>query len=192
MKAIDAIKKIKIALGLEKFEAVAKLVDGTEVHVEGEFAPGEQLHVVAEDGSFLPAPEGEHITEDGMKITVDAAGVIVSVEESAEEVAAEKEEEMEKEEEKMEEIEVETPVEGEVAAEITEEVVQAVVDAIAPVVAEVAQITEEMKKLKASFAEFSNEPAGEPVRNNFSKESKSKSDSIDSRLEVLAALRNKK
>lgn len=186
MKAIDAIKKIKIALGLEKFEAVAKLVDGTEVHVEGEFAPGEQLHVVAEDGSFLPAPEGEHITEDGMKITVDAAGVIVSVEESAEEVAAEITEE------EMEEIEVETPVEGEVAAEITEEVVQAVVDAIAPVVAEVAQITEEMKKLKASFAEFSNEPAGEPVRNNFSKESKSKSDSIDSRLEVLAALRNKK
>ena len=101
MTALQAIQKIRIALGIEKFEAVATLIDGTtKVHVDGEFAPGEQLHVVAEDGSFMPAPEGTHTTEEGMMITVDAAGVITAVEEKAaealeEEVAVEEEEKVE-------------------------------------------------------------------------------------------------
>jgi hypothetical protein len=194
MNALQAIQKIRIALGIQKFEVEATLEDGvTKVHVDGELAPGEQLHVVAEDGSFVPAPEGTHTTQEGVKITVDAAGVITAVEEKAAEALEEEkvEEGMEVEEEKMEEIEIEAPVEGEAAVAITEEVITAVVEAIAPIVEEVAAIAEEMKKMKASFAKFSNEPAGTPVRNNFSKVSKG-DNVLDTRLEALAQLRKKK
>jgi len=187
MTAIDAIKKIKVMLGLEKFEAVATLVDGTtKVHVDGEFAPGEQLHVVAEDGSFTPAPEGVHTTEDGKVITVDAAGVIVSVETATEEVEATEQ----VEEEKMEEIEVDAPVVGEAAVEVTEAVVEAVVNAIAPLVQEVTTMKEEMKKMKENFSKISNEPAAQPVKNNFSKEKTNVA--LEARLEAIAQLRTKK
>ena len=190
MTALEAIKMIRVALGVQKFEAVAKLQNGTEVHVDGEFAVGEQLHVVQEDGTFVPAPEGEHYLEDGRALYVDAAGVITKIEEVTE-VAAEEEEEVATEEVAMEEVSVEAPVEGEEAVAITEEVVAAVVEAIAPIVEEVAAITEEMKKLKASFNKFSGESAATPVKNNFSKVSKGDS-MLDARLETIAALRKKK
>ena len=143
MNALQAIQKIRIALGIQKFEAVATLEDGvTKVHVDGEFAPGEQLHVVAEDGSFVPAPEGTHTTEDGMKITVDAAGVITTVEEKVEaeeevteEEIAEAEEDMKKqkmEEEKKEDMEDETATE--VTVEVAPEMVAQVIEALQPIV----------------------------------------------------------
>lgn len=185
MNALQAIQKIRIALGIEKFEVEATLEDGvTKVHVDGELAPGEQLHVVAEDGSYVPAPEGTHTTEDGKVITVDAAGVITAVEEKAAE-ALEEEVEVEVEEEKMEEEKVE------VAVEVAPEMVQQVIDAIAPIVDQVKEIETELKKMKESFAKFSNEPAGTPVRNNFSKVSKN-DNVLDTRLEALAQLRKKK
>jgi hypothetical protein len=189
MTALEAIKKIRVALGVQKFEQTAKLMDGiTEVHVDGEFAVGETLHVIQEDGTFVPAPEGTHLLEDGRELYVDAAGVITQIEAAAEEAAMEDEEEVVTEEVAMEEVSVEAPVEGEEAVAITEEVVTAVVEALAPIVEEVAAITEEMKKMKASFAKFSGESAGEPVRNNFSKVSKGDT-ALDARLETIASLR---
>ena len=187
MTAIDAIKKIKVALGIQKFEAVAKLVDGTEVHVDNEFAPGEQLHVVAEDGSFVPAPEGVHETEDGQLVTVDAAGVIVSIEDKPAEEALE-EEKVEIEEEEKVEMAEEEEVTVEVA--VAPEMVQAVIDALAPIVEQVKELETEMKKMQASFSKFSNEPAAEPVRNNFS--AQKTNELLASRLETISAIRNKK
>lgn len=59
----------------------AKLEDGTTiVRVEGEeLAVGLPLLVVTEEGT-IPAPEGEHILEDGTKVIVDAEGVITALE----------------------------------------------------------------------------------------------------------------
>lgn len=191
MNALQAIQKIKIALGMEveqKFEAVAELTDGTKVHVAGEFEVGEQLHVVAEDGSFVPAPEGEHTTTDGNKITVDAAGVITSiepVEEEAEvsvEVEAEKKEEMAEEEEVKEEVEI----------KLEDEVVEKVVAALKPFMDDLKETKEELEALKASFSKFSNEPAGKPVRNNFKAEVDAKATLQEKRLEALVAIRRKK
>lgn len=190
MKALEAIKRIKIALGIEKFEAVAELVDGTQVHVDNEFAVGEQLHIVAEDGTFAPAPEGTHETTEGMMITVDAAGIITAVEEKVtEEVVAE---EVKVEEEVKEEVKMEEETKTEVSVEVAPEMVQAVIDAITPLMNQVKELETEMMKIKASFAAFSNEPAATPVRNNFKAEFAEKKELAESRIEMLAKIRNNK
>lgn len=77
---LSEIKKL-ISFSTEKAFKDAKLVDGqTVIHVDGEnFEVGAQLHVVTPDG-MIPAPAGEHTTEDGTKIVVDEAGIITSVE----------------------------------------------------------------------------------------------------------------
>ena len=197
MTAQDAIKRIKIALGMEKFEAIAELLDGTKVHVDEDFTVGAQLHIVNEDGSYTAAPEGTHETAEGKLITVDAAGVITAIEDKiVEEVAAEEtkieeevkveETEMGKKEKMMEEETVE------VAIEVAPEMVQAVIDAVAPLMEQVKELETELKSLKASFSKFSNEPAAKPVRNNFKAEQADKKSAIDARLEVLAQIRKKK
>ena len=196
MTAQDAIKRIKIALGMEKFEAIAELVDGTKVHVDEDFTVGAQLHIVNEDGSYAAAPEGTHETTEGKLITVDAAGVITAIEDKVtEEVAAEEvkveeetkvEEEMGKKEKMMEDEKVE------VSVETTPEMVQTIIDALAPMMEQVKELETELKALKASFSKFSNEPAAKPVRNNFKAEQAEKKSAIESRLEVLAQIRKKK
>ena len=193
MTAIEAIKKIKIALGIEKMEAIAELVDGTKVHVDNEFAVGEQLHVVAEDGTYAPAPEGTHETIEGKLITVDAAGVITAIEDKVtEEVAAEevKTEEKVTEEVKMEGEEPMEEDKAEVSVEVAPEMIKPIIDAIMPLVEQVKELETEMAKLKASFSKFSNEPAATPVRNNFKAEQAEKQSAIDARIEMLAKIRN--
>lgn len=192
MTAIEAIKKIKIALGIEKMEAVSELLDGTKVHVDNEFAVGEQLHVVAEDGTYIPAPEGTHETIEGKLITVDAAGIITAIEDKVtEEVAAEevKTEEKVTEEVKMEGEEPMEEDKAEVSVEVAPEMIKPIIDAIMPLVEQVKELETEMAKLKASFSKFSNEPAAAPVRNNFKAEQAEKQSAIDARIELLAKIR---
>lgn len=134
----SVITKVKVALGLMKFED-AVLVDGTKVSAEV-FEPGQLLSVVAEDGSVSAAPEGRHETADAF-ITTDANGIIVSVEPkpAVEEVAAQEEVAME------EEIEVEVP-EAIAEAPVAEEVIQSVVDALTPALEAIAAEVEMLKK----------------------------------------------
>lgn len=186
MTANEAIKKIKIALGIEKMEAIAELVDGTKVHVDNEFAVGEQLHVVAEDGTYIAAPEGTHETIEGKLITVDAAGVITAIEDKVTAEEEEVKEEVKEEVEMAEEEEEKT----EVSVEVAPEMVQQVIDAITPLIDQVKELETEMKALKASFSKFSNEPAAAPVRNNFKAEQAEKQTAIDARIEMLAKIRN--
>ena len=100
MDATEAIKKIKIALGMEKPEQEfkeAKLADGvTIVTWEGELE-GAELMLVTEEGK-IPAPDGSHTLESGEIVTV-ADGKVISVE-SAKEEKEEVEIELEKEEKK--------------------------------------------------------------------------------------------
>lgn len=102
MEAQEAIKKIKIALGMEKPEEFkeAKLADGvTIVTWEGELE-GAELMLVTEEGK-IPAPDGSHTLESGEIVTV-ADGKVISVESAKEEKEeeAEVEIELEKEEKK--------------------------------------------------------------------------------------------
>lgn len=184
MTSTEAVSKIRVLLGLNesthKF-ATATLVDGTEVKTEGELVEGSVLMVVTAEGE-IPGPQGVHETTDGKLITLDESGVIVKIEEKVAEAA--EDETKDEVEVEMEEVEVEVP--AEVAPVLTEEVVQAVVEALAPVVAEVAQIAEELKKVKAQFQSFKAEPAASKVkRNDFTAE---KSSAVDRILKI----RNKK
>lgn len=59
----------------------ATLTDGTviETDEEGDFQVGQKLYVVTEGGERVAAPEGEHTTESGIVVTVDAEGIITGV-----------------------------------------------------------------------------------------------------------------
>lgn len=78
---LNQIKKLISFSGTEVFKD-AKLIDGeTIIKVDAEnFEVGLPLFVVTPDG-LIPAPTGEHTTQDGYKIVVDEAGIITSVEE---------------------------------------------------------------------------------------------------------------
>ena len=176
MNANEAVSKIRLLLGLNEEThrfATSTLVDGTTIETEGEMVEGAAVMVVTEEGN-IPAPAGIHETTEGMMITVDESGVITKIEEAAPAAT----EETPVEEVAMEE-EVVVEVPEEVAPVLTEEVVQAVVEAIAPVVAEVADIAEELKKMKAQFQAFAAEPAAKKVkRNDFSAEKETAVDRI--------------
>ena len=107
MEAQEAIKRIKIALGMEKPEQEfkeAKLADGvTIVTWDGELL-GADLMVVSEEGK-IPAPDGDHTLESGEIVTV-ADGKVINIEPAKEE---------------EEEIEIELAEDPEVEAEVESE-----------------------------------------------------------------------
>lgn len=182
------INQIKVILGLEVKLASDKLVDGTAVEAE-EFAPGFPLFVLAEDGTKSPAPAGEHETESGLKIEVDAEGKIISAETKAEEEAPKVE------------VEVEAAAEDEIpASETPEEIAKkeaSVGEAMKKVVMALEEISSEMAKMKAKMSEmeskyekFSKTPGADKApkvtRGEFSKEG----DALDARLATMANLKN--
>ena len=59
----------------------ATLEDGTKITNESsdDFAEGQTLYVVTEEGDTVAAPEGEHVTESGIQIVVDSEGTITGV-----------------------------------------------------------------------------------------------------------------
>lgn len=57
------------------------LADGTTKVMAESFEVGQAVFVVAEDGSQVPAPAGEHTLQSGYTIVVDEAGVITEVKE---------------------------------------------------------------------------------------------------------------
>jgi hypothetical protein len=106
MEAQEAIKRIKIALGMEKPEQEfkeAKLADGvTIVTWDGELL-GADLMVISEEGK-IPAPDGDHTLESGEMVTV-ADGKVINIEPAKEE----------------EEVEIELAEDAEVEAEVESE-----------------------------------------------------------------------
>ena len=175
---VGEIKSLMVKFGFLKSD-FAKLVDGTEIKVDGdELKEGAAVMIVTEEGD-VPAPDGIHELEDGTKVET-AEGLIKSIEikseeesledveespEDVEEVEMEDEiiEEEKIEEESMEEEVVEVEVPAEVPAEVAAPAVEAIVEAIVPILEHVKELEEELKKVKASFEAFRNQPAGSPV-----------------------------
>ena len=64
----------------EKFDS-ATLEDGTKVtnDINEAFAIGQMLYVITEEGEKVAAPEGDHVTESGIVLTVDAEGKIADL-----------------------------------------------------------------------------------------------------------------
>lgn len=108
--AKDTLNRVLDVLGLGKAEATIevemaqkKTMDGEVVLDSENFAIGEPVFIVTEEGN-IPVPQGEFILEDGMKIETDEKGIIV-------EVSTEKEEEIT--EEVVEEVEAKDMIEKE-------------------------------------------------------------------------------
>lgn len=124
---MEALKLLKQLFTKQTF-ADAKLMDGTIVSAES-FEPGQPLFIVDEAGERIPAPEGEHIMEDGTKVMVKE-GVIESI--------------VEKEEIDIFEIGEDSPVEEEMAIEIEVE----------PYVEEVPEKEDEIAMLRTMCEEM--------------------------------------
>lgn len=102
-KMIPALKglilKFETAVGEEEKEKKdgeeihkmtdAELEDGTKIKIAGEVVEGSKVTIVAEDGSEIPAPDGEHKLKGGPTITVkDSLILKVAEAEKPAEVAA--------------------------------------------------------------------------------------------------------
>jgi hypothetical protein len=183
------VKEGKI-MSVKEIFVDAKLVDGTVVKVEGEeVVEGAAVKVVTEDAE-LPAPDGVHELEGGMKIETKD-GVIVKIEEKTEAGYGYKEKD-------MEDVEVPVEVPAEVAP-VAQEVVEAIVEALVPLMDEVKVLVEEMKKMKEGMKEMKNDfnafkkqPAGKKIsdgKTDFNKEEKL--DSVDARIASIMSMRKK-
>lgn len=196
MTAKDAIKQIKVMLGVDvpvetsETETVleetvelasAKLVDGTEVYCENDFAEGEQLFVVTEEEK-IPAPEGSHELEDGRVISVDAEGKIVKVEEK-------EEEEVEATEEVEAEFETETP-EVEDSVTLSNEVVDSLISKLDSLSESISELENRIELTNEEFSAFKNEPAAGKITNNLNQTQKSEGELADARYAKLVQFRN--
>tara|TARA_R110000868_G_scaffold370916_1_gene634410 strand:+ start:3519 stop:4247 length:729 start_codon:yes stop_codon:yes gene_type:complete len=152
----------------------AKLVDGTQIKVEGEaLAEGAKVVVVTEEGE-VPAPDGVHEIEDGTKVETKD-GVIVKVEE----VVAEMPEA---------EVEVEVPMQG--GADM--QLVDLVKEFVAKMGEKIKAMETEMSSLNAEFKSFKKEPAAKKIADGKTDFNKQANDDIEDKISTIMSLRNKK
>ena len=175
---------------VEENFASATLEDGTKItnDKDSEFAVGDKVFVEV-DGEKKDAPEGDHITESGMSITLDAGSIITGMKRPDE--AGEGSEGLAEEEEEMTSVteEMSTEATEESATETTEEAfeedakeekmeLEDVIKVIAEVVDEkmmeikdkMKEMEDKMKSMDDKMSAFASEPAGESVvSSNFSK-----------------------
>lgn len=76
---------IETAPVVEVEMAEKKTIDGTAVFDSENFAIGEPVFLIAEDGTKIPVPMGEYQLEDSTSIVVDDSGIIVEVSTAEEE-----------------------------------------------------------------------------------------------------------
>ena len=173
----------------EKF-AEATLVDGTQITNDSadDFAIGQTLYVVTEDGSKVIAPVGEHTTEDGTAIVVDEYGVITGIhkpDQAPEGSLAIAEEQMAEEE---------GIVAPEAAPVSIEDVVKAVIDTVKPEIELMkTKLADMEEKMKSYFAQ----PAAEKTQpSKFAKEATKQpiADKVNAHMyeAALTAIKNKK
>jgi hypothetical protein len=177
------VTAIKVLLGLTVKAASEKLVDGVTVVEAEEFAPGFDVFVVAEDGSKTAAPDGEHVTESGLKVKTEG-GKIVSVE-----PASEEESKVEVEIEAADEKEKEGMYAKEVIEEKIKEAMEKVVMAMEPLVKDIAEIKAKVAKMEEQYAKFSKAPAAGKI-STFSEEPKTYVNEVEARIARLQELNN--
>jgi hypothetical protein len=158
----------------------AKLVDGTEIKVEGEeLVPGAKVVVVTPDAE-VPAPDGKHELEDKTKVETKD-GVIVSVEEAMEE---------EGEGEPAEEGEVPAPVNKD-AAPVEEEVMSLLKEFIKKMSEKMVSMESQLESVKNDFNAFKKEPAAKPIANGKTDFNKQEiTDDVDAKIAAIMSLRN--
>ena len=182
MKAVDAIKQIKVMLGMEPEVTIdsetvetqpaetevelaeATLVDGTIVKAES-LEEGAALFVVTEEGE-IPAPVGVHETADGKLITVEEEGIIAKVEEKP-----------------MDEPEVEVANEEFDSEDFLGKIAELINSKFSELEAKISSVD-------AEFHAFKAEPAAKKITNNLGETQKVEGDLAAARLEKLMEFRN--
>lgn len=170
---ITAVKEIFV---------MAKLVDGTEVKVEGDaLAEGAKVVVITPDAE-IPAPDGVHKLEDGTEIETKE-GIIASIKEAVSE-----EMEIGEEDEMPEGVDGGAPIEIELM-DMLKEFVKKISE-------KMSDMEEKMNAMNNEFNAFKSEPAGKKIsdgKTDFNKEL-SKVDSAEDKIAAIMALResNKK
>ena len=183
MKAIDAIEKIKVMLGMETEVAIdsetetqpaeteiqlaeATLVDGTIVKADS-FSEGAAIFVVTEEGD-IPAPVGVHETTDGKLVTVEEEGVIAKVEEKEMEEAEKEEEE-------------------EYTSEFSSE---DFLNQISELInSKFNELEERITKVDAEFSAYLEQPAGKKITNNLNEVQRSENDLAAARFQKIVEFR---
>jgi hypothetical protein len=154
----------------------AKLVDGTQIKVEGEeVIEGAKVVVVTEDAE-IPAPDGVHEISDGTKVETKD-GVIVKVEGP----------EME-----GPEAEVEIEVKSEENMGGMKELYSLLEDMMKKVSEKMKNMEEKMSSMESDFNSFKKQPAGKKIsdgKTDFNKQEKLHS--VDARVASIMSMRNK-
>lgn len=155
--------------------AEAKLADGTKISnkKDAEFAVGDKLYVIIDGGEDVTAPEGEHTTESGITVTVNAEGDITgikrpdsagegSLEDFSKETEATEEVKEATELDSHEEIIVEEEMDEHADEDIKETIIEAIMAEMAPRIEELEKKLEEHEvKMKEYMSEPSKSPAME-------------------------------
>lgn len=159
----------------------AKLVDGTEIKVEGDgLVEGAKVVVVTPDAE-IPAPDGRHELEDGTKVETKG-GVISNVE-------------------KVKDVEDEGPSAPDMAympkmmeTEVENELFSLVKDMLTKMNEKVSNLEQELSSVKNQFNSFKSEPAGKKIADGktevFTKENNN-DDILSARVAALKSFRNK-
>lgn len=159
---IEAVKEVFVD---------AKLIDGTQIKVEGDsVVEGAKVMVVTEEGEIV-APDGVHEIEGGMKVETKE-GVIVSVSEPDMEESPEVE------------IEVKSDMGG------MKELYSLLEDMMKKVSEKMKNMEEKMEAMNSDFKAFKSEPAGKKIsdgKTEFNKEEEP--NSIDAKIANIMNLR---
>jgi len=192
------LNQVREILGMEVKLESAKLQDGVTVIEYEKFEPGMPVFVVSEDGSVkTPAPQGEHVLEDGTIIEVDAQGVIAEISTKEAEVAEEEAPVADEAvvevagEEVIDEPKIDVAMEESIIEKVTEKVAEqmkAIFEAVEEVAKEVSTIKEEMGAMKTKMEKFAKAPAA-PAAPRVTNVTNEEFGGIDAKVELLKSLR---
>jgi hypothetical protein len=159
----------------------AKLVDGTQIKVDGDsLVEGAKVVVVTADAE-IPAPDGVHELEDGTKVETKD-GVILSVSEVAPEAEVEKPE-----------IEVELPLPTDASSPSMDmEMVDMLKEFIKKMGEKMSQMEQSYSSLENEFKAFKKEPAAKKIADGKTEFNKQTNDDMDAKIATILSLRNKK
>lgn len=146
--------------------ASATLVDGTKVETEGDFEVGKPLFVITEAGEKVKAPEGEHTTDSGIVVVVDAEGIITGIRKP------------------------DMAPEGSLETEMSiDDVVETFTSALENLNTKLNEMNNRYAELEGRFNKFSSLPAGEKVYDKKGFTAAVSTPSYSSKAEALMALR---
>lgn len=159
----------------------AKLVDGTEIKVEGDvLGEGAKVVVVTPDAE-IPAPDGVHELEDGTKVQTKD-GVIVSVEEALQEVMPPAGEAAPMGEPKA-------PVASEDPIEPQDEIMSLLKEFISKMGEKMNSMENKMESMKNDFNAFKKEPAAKKIANGKTDFNKIENNDLEDKIAMIMSLR---